>query len=448
MRSLEVVAGGGGKVTPSAYVLEFNNRQKILIDLGMPQGPGSDEEKARLREHDFENIDAALATHPHIDHIGGFPAFEASFPIYMHRVAHEITKISLTDSQKWSGDFYPEGNLENVLGRIEDVEYDIPAKIDKLRGVKIIFRDARHVLGSASLEIEERNGDRIIFSGDIGNPVSRLFLPAAPMKPADIVVMESTYGDRLHSGEDPTKEIEEDVKWIGAHGGTLVEFAFALHRTQDVLFILKKLRERKLLKGIPVFLDAVMGTAMTSLHNKHLDFLNGEVKLHGDPFGLGDITIIHNSEERSQIDSVKESKVIVTGGGMLNGGPGVDHALNYLGNKENIGSFCGYCVEGTPGRAVLDTRYSKNKEVSMGDGSVQVAAEVHQVPLSSHADKQGLVNWLKPISQGPKGIRKLVITHGPDSARTEVSEEITEKLGIRNISLPKEGEKIDLFSNN
>jgi metallo-beta-lactamase family protein len=449
MRSLEALAGGGGKVTPSAYMLETNKGKKLLIDLGMPQGPESESDKERLKKYNLTGITAAIATHSHSDHVGGFPAFEGSFPIYMHGIAHEASKISLSDSQFWSGDFYLEGGLENVLGRIADVKYDVPVKIKGLEDLKIVFRDARHVLGSSSIEIEEENGERIIFSGDIGNPNSRLFLPASPMKPADIVVMESTYGNRTHSGDDPIKVIEEDVKWVRKKGSTLLELAFAFQRTQDVLYILKILRERKLLKGINVFLDGAMAISMTNLHMKHLKSLSGKVTELNDPFGLKEITIIHDSEERRAAEHIQGAKVIVTGAGMLTGGHGVDYALTCLGEKNSITSFCGYCVEGSPGRAVLDSR--RGKEVTIGEGSVTVEGEVHQVPLSSHADKRELVSWLKPINStigGKRGIRKLILVHGSDPARQELAEEITDKLGIRNISLPKEGEKIDLFSNN
>lgn len=444
MKSLEVLGGGGGEVTGSAYLLESNKGSKILIDCGMFQGPGSADSNLRLKSYNLTGVLAGFGTHDHADHINGFPILEDIFPLYMHHVGRQMATLTYKNAESLSNGLYPEGGTKAVLDRTIGVNYDFPISID---GLKVTFRNARHILASASLEIEDENGERIIFSGDIGNPNSRLFQPAAPMKPADIVVMESTYGNRIHPPkEDPMRMIKDQIKWIKKSKGTILDLAFAQHRTQILLSIYNELSERGEL-GIPVFLDAPLAAALTDVHNSHHELLSPELGKQKNPFGFKELRIIRTRDESEKISCRRGPQIIIAGSGMLNEHTrGADHALNLLPDKGNIISFCGYCVEGTPGKAVIDTKCGK--QVYIGNESVYVDATVHQIQgLSAHADKPGLIDWLKPINNGPKGIRKVVLVHGDDSAREELSEEITEKLGIKNVSLPKQGEIVDFYSN-
>jgi metallo-beta-lactamase family protein len=441
MKEVKIWGGGSGKVTGMSIELTANSGRKILIDRGKFQGPGSEEDNQKLKDFNSEGILACFSTHPHNDHIGGLPATIDTFPIYSHRVGTAIAAHILRDSDHLSNGLYPEGNVDAVLSRFKNAEYDVPIPID---GLKVTFRDAKHVPGSASLEIEEANGQRLIVSGDIGNPDSRLFDPAKPLKPADIVIIESTYGDRLHPKDDPIKMLEDDVKWIKKYNATLLCPTFALHRTQDLLHVLKGFSERKLLKGVHVFMDGKMASAITKIFNENLILLKEEFREQPNPFSFQELTLI-NGKNRNLIYETNEPKIIIAGPGMVTGGLSYEYALDTMSNKKNLIDFSGYCVEESLGRAILDTRENKDKKVQVGSKMLEVEATVHRLPMSAHADQQGIVEWVKPINKDQEGIREVIIIHGPDDARNALASRLHEELGIKNISLPKNGETINLF---
>ena len=431
--------GAAGMVTGSCYLLDG----RILIDLGMFQGT---EEVAKHNyeplDFDPERVDSVIVTHAHLDHCGRLPLLaQRNFggQIFMTEASRELVEIVLLDCAKLSREdrekvpLYNEEEVAEVLTRVKTVGYD--EEFDLGGGFIGRLVDAGHILGSASVEIT-KEGRKIVFSGDLGNSPQDLIRPTEYIKQGEMVVMESTYGDRLHGIEDPKVTIAEEIKAVEKSGGTLLIPAFSLERTQELLHILDHLKKAGEVKAdVKVYLDSPMAIRTTEVFKRHEELYNRELKGHrknDDPFDFPGLVIVENGRESRKIKLTKGAKVIIAGSGMMTGGRMIQHAEEFLPQETTRLLFVGYQAVGTLGRRVLGGQ----KKVYINGQEIEVRAQIREVTsMSAHADQAQLLKWLEQI----KGVRQVFLTHG-EEGRLVLAEKIKTDLQLP-VRMPVLGEE-------
>jgi metallo-beta-lactamase family protein len=431
--------GAAGQVTGSSYLLTSNSGQSILIDCGLFQG---DQELDKLNylplDCDVKSISGMILTHAHLDHCGRLPRLlrqEFNAPIYMTAPTKDITEISLFDSAKIAKHsnkeelIYEDTDVNQIINFFKTVEYETEFSIGDF---KIIFRDAGHILGSASLEIKVDN-QKIVFSGDLGNTPQDIIRPTELINEGDIVVMESTYGDKEHPKEDPSLVLQSEINAIEESGGTLLIPAFSIERAQELLHKIGHLKkDGKIRDETAIVFDSPMGEKVTQVFERYKEYYNPEFKkdsIEGDLFSFPGLHVIDNRAERRVAEESQEAKVIIAGSGMMNGGTILNYALEYLPLESTRILFVGYQAENTLGRKISEGE----KNVYIEGQPITIKANVNQTQaMSSHADQPRLLDWLKNI----KGVKKVFLTHGEDPQRQVLSGKIKEEIGINDVILP------------
>lgn len=444
MRSLEVIGAGGGNVTGSQYILEANDGQELMIDCGGVQGPN---ELANIRHNrrrpDFANKSGIVVSHAHLDHIGLIPhASDSDVPIYMPPAALEISDIILENADGLSNNLiYKPGSRMKALARVTTIDYDTPFEIG---GLTVTFRDAGHVLGSASIEVEEKRGEKIVFSGDLGNTPSRVVRPTTFIDEADIVVMETTYGNRTHSTDDPLDVLADAINWSIKHDSALLIPAFSYDRTQLVINMCKELVETGRVRKLRAFLDSPMASKVTDVYKSHPELLNEKLRGQAEPFNFRGLFDTSDPRQRNRKVPRTGSTIIIAGAGMMSGGRILKHAANHIGGAKNMILFTGYAGEGTLSRKIIEGE----KQIYIANSPLSVRAKVQVMPgVSAHADQNGLLDWLRHIQGGERRTRKVILTHGDNSARIAFKEKVNEELGIYDVVTPDNNVEVDLRLN-
>lgn len=444
--------GAAGTVTGSSYVLTSGSGSSILIDCGMFQGlPDIEHLNFRPYEFDPRRLEGAVLTHAHLDHCGRLPVMlQKGFrgKIYMTEPTWDLTELSLIDTANIAEHdkkmaLYDKALVYKTINRFQKAEYHQPFRVGNF---KVTMFDAGHIIGSASLLIEDLQPDSeiqsIVFSGDLGNTPEELVKPTESIAQADCVVMESTYGDRLHSNEDPATMLQQEINTIEKLGSTLLIPAFALERTQEILHILMHLKlSGQIRPDTPVFLDSPMAEKATQIYLQHAEYFNQhiqtELRESGVIFGFPGLQTIEKKDESRNLAYIEGPKVIIAGSGMMTGGRIVSHAARYLTDQKNRLLIVGYQGEGTLGRQLMDGQ----TEVQIDDQLIPVRAQVNAThAMSSHADQGQLIDWLKKIDQ----VKKVILTHGEDVPRQTLSVKITEQTGLIDIEQPHLNETLEL----
>lgn len=431
--------GAAGTVTGSGYLLTANSGDQLLIDLGLFQGPPEiDSLSYQPLEMDCSSLDGVILTHAHLDHCGRLPLLEKlgfKGSIYMTAPTSELTELSLLDSAKIAQEdrpdtaLYDQNHVQDVVRRFKIVNYDQSFTIQSFQ---VTLRDAGHIIGSASVEVEV-DSQKIVFSGDLGNTPEDLTQPTSPITSADFVVMESTYGDKIHDSGVAKDILRAEINTIEQSRGTLLIPAFSLERTQVVLHLISHLKSANLiLPETPVYLDSPMAQKATTVYKKYSSFLNSEIKndfLTSDPFSFPGLHLVHDRQESSRLNTQGGPQVIIAGSGMMMGGRIVDHAKHFLLQGTTRLLIIGYQGEGTLGRQLQDG----DRVVQVGDQKIHVNAQVINVQvMSSHADQPRLLSWIRPI----QGVRQVFLTHGEDGPRQVLSDKIKAELRLPAIILP------------
>lgn len=432
--------GAAGEVTGSSYLVTAEDDTKILVDFGMFQGPKEIVDLNYL-PLDFKpsDISGVFLTHAHLDHCGRLPllVFGGYFgKIYMTAPTAALVEVILTDAAKVAKEnltrpplFGPD-EVQKILEMIEIVAYDKEFSLGTLRST---FRDAGHILGSSSIEIWDTiDKKRIVFSGDLGNTPEDIVRPTRFIDEADIVVMESTYGDKNHPKEDPKQILQEEINAIEANGGVLLIPAFSLERTQELLHKIHHLKKEGLVRSdTPVFMDSPMAIHATVIFRDFRTFYNEELSAHtDDPFSFEGLVVTEEARDSKEIIRAMSPKVIIAGSGMLSGGRILHHAVNYLARENTRLLFVGYQAEETLGRQILHGA----KSVWINESHVQIHAHIREIAsLSSHADQQKLLAWVGHI----KHVRKLFLIHGENEQRKVLAEKIADTQKAIDIRLPK-----------
>lgn len=450
MKQIDFLGAAGDEVTGSCYLLTADDGDQALVDFGMFQG------RKELVDRNYDllafhppALQAVFLTHAHLDHCGRLPLLifgGFSGKIYMTAPTRAFVELILSDSaliaekETTRLPLYTTEEVWKVLKMIEVVEYDDPIKVGSFEAT---FRDAGHILGSASIEIVDRVSDKpqkIVFSGDLGNTPQDIVKPTHYIKEADFVVMESTYGDSAHPAENPKQIVQEEINTIEETGGVLLIPAFALERTQEVLHILHHLKKDGAIKPqTPVFLDSPMGIDATAVYMEFMDYYNDEIRAHTDiPFNFDELIITDQARDSRNIINEPGPKVILAGSGMMSGGRIMHHAANYLSQSTTRILFVGYQAEETMGRDILDGAQS----VIIDKKQIHVKAHVREIKtLSSHADQPRLMKWLSHI----KGVKQVFLTHGEKNQRQVLAEKIKTDLYIPNVILPNHEESHSLL---
>ncbi|HEX4952478.1 MAG TPA: MBL fold metallo-hydrolase [Thermoanaerobaculia bacterium] len=455
--------GAAGCVTGSSMLLEFG-ATRLLVDCGMFQG----EEELQQRNHapfDFRpsDLDAVVVTHAHLDHTGLLPKLVAAGyrgPIYVSKASRALVALILEDSAEIQeeqaryarrkgysrhGDpkpLYTVADAAETIKMLQALPFDESREI--LPGIHLRLRRAGHLLGAASLEIAAKGADgerrRWCFSGDVGRyDVPILKDPQPPLDPPDTLVLESTYGDRLHTREDSAAKLEEIIRNTFSRGGMVIIPAFALGRTQEVLYDLANLAERGVIDPSDVFLDSPMAIDATALYqqagSEHDEELAELVASGDSPLATGLFRRCRRMEDSKALNSRREPAVIVAASGMAEAGRVVHHLLHRLPDRNSSVVFTGYQASGTRGRALLEGA----SFVGIHGREVAVRAEIHALHgLSAHADRDELLRWSRALPGVPG---RVFLNHGEDPARKALAASLTE-LGFPRPELPTIGTRM------
>lgn len=439
--------GGVGEVTGSNYLLESGDT-KVLIDCGLFQGNDFCQQcNFDPFAYDPKNIAAVFVTHAHIDHVGRIPRLvNQGFhgKIYSTPPTRDAAELLLVDSQhllKTITDgttLYGMSDVETTRQQWEGVAYHREIIIGSFR---VTFRDAGHVIGSSTILIEAE-GKKIIFSGDLGNTPAPLLKPTEPLPVVDYCVMEATYGDRNHEDIAERKERLEDViEDTARRGGTLMIPAFAMERTQELIYEIHRLMDENRIPKIPIFVDSPLALKLTAVYERYIDYLDPSARTSVDSgrrlFNFSMLQTTLTKEESKMINDVKPPKVVIAGAGMSNGGRILHHELRYLPDPQSTILFIGYQSSGTLGRHIFDGV----KKVSVLGEDVDVRCRIERISgYSAHADQSQLIDWLVG---GRMSVKKVFLVHGePDAARV-LAQKIRDELALA-VVIPQEEESVVL----
>lgn len=443
-------------VTGANYLIETEN-SKVLVDCGLIQGTRhAEKQNYEPFPYDPASIDAVFITHAHIDHTGRLPKLvKDGFRgrIYMSGPTRDFSEIMLEDSQGLMSEeanrekkkpLYTKKDVLKTFEFIDTIEYD--KKIPATEDVKVRFRDAGHILGSAIIEVfvQDTLETRIVFSGDLGNPPVPLLRPTAMISEADYVVVESTYGDRRHENIEQRKNLLEDViEDTVTRGGTLMIPSFAMERTQELLYELNSLVENHRIPEVTVFIDSPLAIKATEIYKKYPDYFNKEAVYlieSGDKvFQFPRLKFTETSEESKSINDVPPPKIIIAGSGMSNGGRILHHERRYLSDANSTILFIGYQVAGTLGRRIFDGA----KSVKIFGEEVPVNCQVRAIGgYSAHADQEQLRKWIENIKEGEK-LKKVFVVQGEEGPALALVQLLRDYLGV-DASAPMLGESVEL----
>lgn len=447
--------GAAGTVTGSKYLVEHEGR-KLLVDCGLFQGY----KQLRLMNWDalpFEprDVDAVVLTHSHLDHSGALPLLvKRGFrgTVFATPSAIELCKLLLTDSGRIQEEdaqyanrhktskhtpalpLYTEEDAERALRRFEPLAFEQAREV--VPGMVATLRPAGHILGAASIELKV-GGQTLLFSGDLGRPDDPIMRAPVDIRAADHIIVESTYGDRLHEAHDTEATLAETIKRTASRGGIVVVPAFAVGRAQLLLYMLYRLKTRGAIPDLPVFLNSPMAIDMTEIYHRH----RVEHRLSPEECdGMCKVAkMVRTVEESRALNTLRYPAVIVSASGMATGGRVLHHLKTLAPDRRNTVVLAGYQAGGTRGARLQNGE--RNLRIHGED--VPVNAEVVSLQgLSAHADAQQIVGWLGSAPKAPRGV---FITHGEPGPADALRQRIERELGWT-ATVPTLGQSVEIAS--
>ena len=444
--------GGVKEVTGANYLVEISDRgqaTKILIDCGLHQGSHfSEKHNWEPFSYDPKEITAVFVTHPHVDHTGRLPKLVKdgfAGKVYSTPPTRDFANLLLLDSEHVlleaaekfkKPPLYGVREIEELMARWEGVPYHQEIRVGPF---KITLYNAGHVLGSASILVEAE-GKKIVFSGDLGNSPAPIIGNKEFLEEADYAVIESTYGNRLH---EPAPEgfIEDLFEEIAGAGGVLMIPAFAMERTQKLLFEINELVENGRVPKIPIFLDSPLAIKITEVYKKYPNYFDKEttdlLKEDNTLFDFPGLKKTLTTEESKKINEVKPPKVVIAGSGMSNGGRILHHEKRYLPDPKSAILFIGYQSKSSLGGQILGGA----KEVKIHGEKVPVRCRVVNVEgYSAHADQKQLLEWLYPMRTA---LKKVFAVQGEEESSMALGKKIINDLAVH-AEMPQEGKIYEL----
>lgn len=445
--------GGAGTVTGSKHLIEHDNGQ-ILVDCGLFQGPRELRELNWQRfPVDSRSIDAVVLTHAHLDHCGYLPRLiREGFagPIFATPASIDVARLVLLDSahlQEKDAEFanrhgfsrhkpalplYTTEDAEAALELFRPIDFHRSFSIGE--GVDLLFRRAGHILGAATAELQV--GERtFVFSGDLGRYDDPIMVDPEPISHADYLIVESTYGDRIHPKVDPAAELKQVIERTVRRGGTIVIPAFAIGRTQSLLYHLWTLKAAGELELVPIYVDSPMATNATELMAAHMADHRLQPDLCRQAFSMANY--VRDVQESKDLSANRMPKVIISASGMATGGRVLHHIRAFGGDPRNTIMFAGFQTPGTRGRALVDGI----REVKIHGDWVEIRAEVADLSvLSAHADSNQILRWLRGLGSRPE---KTLVVHGEPASSAALRDRIESELHWSCV-IPRMGERFGL----
>ncbi|KAF1687737.1 MBL fold metallo-hydrolase [Pseudoxanthomonas broegbernensis] len=441
--------GAAGEVTGSMHLVEAAGR-RVLLDCGMLQGRRELEAgNADPFPFDPAGLDALVLSHAHIDHIGRVPLLVArgfGGPVWLQRATADLLPVMLEDAASLAESEAERANRHRDPGQPPQVplftRQDVAAVLELLRpldydartailpGVEIALRDAGHILGSSIVELWA-DGRKLVFSGDLGPKGTPILRDPAAVEEADLVLMESTYGDRNHRERTATvRELGEVFEHAWRERGTVLIPAFAVGRTQELLYWFARYWDEWKLERWRIFLDSPMAGKVVGVYDRHHALFDEQARevwrRKPSPFRLPNLHVTATTQESMGINAIDGGAIVIAGSGMANGGRIQHHLRHRLGRRDTHVVFVGYQAEGTLGRRLVE----RAPWVRIHGRDHRVNAQIHTVGgLSAHTDQQGLIEWYGHFRNAPP----LVLVHGEDRAREALAGEIGQRFGTQAI---------------
>lgn len=459
--------GAAREVTGSKHLIEVNGK-RIFLDFGMFQGK-RDEANRKNQDVSFnaEKIDAVLLSHAHMDHCGDLPILvKAGFrgPIYCTHATRDLCAHMLLDSgfiQEKEAEYmnqrinkkksrkdkpfitplYTTDDARDSLQQFIGMSYDHPFEV--FPGIVASFREAGHILGSAQIilvidDFESKKQQIVVFTGDLGRKNLPLLRDPAKIERADILIMESTYGNRFHKSVlDIEERLEDLVRSACNKGGKIIVPAFALERTQEIVYYLNILFQKKKVPEIPIFVDSPLAVNLTQTFTAHPESLDKEtwktfLNDQKNPFGFGRLKYITDVEDSKALNTYRGPCVIISAAGMCEHGRILHHLKNNIEDPRNTILIVGYMAENTLGRKILEHQ----PMVKIFGDSYRLRANVTVMDaFSAHADRSDLLDYVASI----RDLKKIFLVHG-EAAQQDMFKSILEEEGYKNISMPAYGE--------
>ena len=443
--------GAAREVTGSCYLVE-TNETRVLIDCGAFQGSAFVEAR-NFQSFGFDpkTIDAVFITHAHLDHVGRLPKLiKEGFTgkIYLTPPSGDLAKLVLEDAFQIMSDehrrqyrpmLYEKQDILETLSRFHSLDYD---HVMKLRNLSINLEDAGHIFGSAFIRVSEQGDGTAVFSGDVGNQHVPILRETVALPETDVLITESTYGNRIHEDES-TREIklkEVVIKTIRQKGALVIP-AFAIERTQQLLYELHDLMEKKMIPSVPVYLDSPMAIQTADVIERYPQYYDEEATAHvlkGENFmDFSSLKLCRTRDESKMINDSPKPKIIIAGAGMMNGGRIQHHLIRYLGDPASTVLIIGYQAKHTLGHQL----YEGKKDVEVLGERVHVNATITSIgAYSAHADQAKLVQWVMNAPHKPSHI---YCTHGEEGAAIALATRLTQKTSIP-ADVPRFGDTITL----
>jgi metallo-beta-lactamase family protein len=456
--------GGAGTVTGSKFLVE-TKKSRFMVDCGMFQGA----KKLRLLNWDGAPVPPSsvahmLLTHAHIDHIGMLPVFVRdgfAGPAFSTPATVELCGISLLDAahlqeedarfankkgfskHKPALPLYTIEDAERAIGSLRAVPYSEDFALAD--GVQVRFHDAGHILGSAIVDItivEGRNPLRLVFSGDLGRYNSLILRDPEPVERADFLIVESTYGNRKHPVEETVQEVTQIINETARRGGILVIPAFALGRTQTLLYVIRELKSRDQIPNLPIYVDSPMAVQITELFCRHIAEFDDEAKAVFRATGLcpvlcPNLRFVRTRQESQELNDIRFPSIIISASGMATGGRILHHLKHRLPDPRNTVLFVGFQSNGTRGQLLRDGA----THIKIHGEEIPVRARIETMEsFSGHADSSEILRWLKNFREAP---RRTFVVHGEPDASTALAQLIRSTLHWKT-HVPEFQEKVAL----
>jgi len=460
--------GGVGTVTGSKYLVE-SGKGRVLVDCGLFQG------LKELRERNWQeppfdprSLNAVLITHAHIDHTGYLPRLVRqgfNGPVYCSRGTADLLKILLPDSgrlQEEDADYRNRHNLTKHKPALPlYTEKDAYASLELLEpvantgesiqvapGIRAGFRVAGHILGSSLVLLEldhagaAGKGRRVLFSGDLGHYDQPIIRDPVPPPSCDYLLVESTYGDRLHDPEDPKVALARIINDAAERGAPVLIPAFAVGRTQEIVYLIRELEDEKAIPVLPVSVDSPMAAAATAAYARRTEEQDEEyasvLRQQRHPLRTHSMITASSRQESKKLNDAEGARVIVSASGMMTGGRVLHHAMRLVPDPEATIVFVGYQAAGTTGRRILDGE----PEVKIMGQWIPVRCRIAKIGgFSAHADYGEVLQWLAGMESGTPS--RTFLTHGEPEAATAMAGHIKERFGW-NVHVPQYGERVEL----
>ncbi len=451
--------GATRTTTGSQYLLEVNG-QRLLLECGLYQGR-RDESVERNRHFPFDpkTVDAVVLSHAHIDHCGNLPnlcrqGFNGS--IFCTFATRDLASIMLADSAQIQKDdaafvskqrakkglppvepLYSAEDAEKAVRQFISLNYDRPILV--AGGVTVTFRDAGHILGSAQIVLDIREGGRsyrYLFSGDIGRGDDDILRQPATVENVDFLQIESTYGGRVHGAKAVGKEeVLRLVAPVLQRGGKVIIPSFSVGRTQQIVYTLHQLAHENRLPIVPMFVDSPLSVNATEVFRLHPECFNDDIyaflQTGDNPFGMENLTYIRESAGSRKLNNLPGAAVIISASGMCEAGRIRHHLQNHIGDATNLVLFIGYCAEHTLGAQILA---GKNPVNIFGE-PVEVRAEIAAIDsFSGHADKNELRRYVQGITGN---IKKIAVVHGEETQSLAFAESLRQLKPKAEVIVPK-----------